>query len=376
MKRAPLTVPLALAAFSLGLAWSPAAAAHATGLSRGEYAVEGSSVVARLTFSRGELATLAPSLDANHDKTLSADELGADAARQGLRDLFAKVALTEQRGTTEAAACVPETPTAKLEEEDGASIEARYVCPKPVSALSVDVKWFDDVAFGHRHIAVIAGLGRPRDFIAFAREPSFEAKREGGDAPAHTDEAKRHESFGGFFRLGIEHILTGYDHLLFLFALLLVGGRLRALLGVITAFTVAHSITLGLAALGLVSLSPAIVEPAIALSIAYVGVENFFVKSADRRYLLTFPFGLIHGFGFAGALSEIALPKPEVPAALLAFNLGVESGQLAVMAVVLPLLLFLRKKTWFLTYGVPALSGLVVALGLFWFFQRVFAGPT
>jgi hydrogenase/urease accessory protein HupE len=365
-----LAVLAALAVTTTGVS---SAEAHATGLSRGEYVVQGSTVVVRLTFSRGELLTLAPSLDADGDKALSAPELAQAKTNAALHELFAKVALTAGKGSPEASPCTPGSPSARLEEEDGASIEATYACPKTVNDLSVDVNWLGDVAFGHRHIAVIAGLGPPRDFIAFAREPSFEAKRAGAETVDAT--AKRHESFGGFFRLGIEHILTGYDHLLFLFALLLVGGRLRALLGVITAFTVAHSITLGLAALGIVSLSPAIVEPAIALSIAYVGVENFFVKSADRRYLLTFPFGLIHGFGFAGALSEIALPKPEVPAALLAFNLGVESGQLAVMAVVLPLLLALRKKTWFVNYGVRVLSGVVIAAGLFWFFQRVFGGP-
>jgi hydrogenase/urease accessory protein HupE len=372
--RSTITVLAALGAVALSTTFASSAEAHATGLSRGEYVVQGSTVVARLTFSRGELLTLVPALDADDDKALSAGELARPETRTALRGLFAKVALTTDRGTPGASPCTPDLPSARLEEEDGASVEAAYACTKPVNDLSVEVKWLEDVAFGHRHIAVVAGLGRPRDFIAFAREPSFEAKR--ADGGAVTETPKRRETFGGFFRLGIEHILTGYDHLLFLFALLLVGGRLRALLGVITAFTVAHSITLGLAALDIVSLSPAIVEPAIALSIAYVGVENFFVKSADRRYLLTFPFGLIHGFGFAGALSEIALPKPEVPAALLAFNLGVETGQLAVMAVVLPGLLFLRKKTWFVTHGVRILSGVVIALGLFWFFQRVFASPT
>src|SRR5262249_30813916 len=114
-------------------------------------------------------------------------------------------------------------------------------------------------------------------------------------------------------KLGVEHILTGADHLVFLLGLILVGGRWRSLVGVVSAFTLAHSITLALAALSVFAPSPRIVEPAIALSIAYVGVENLFVKDASKRWRITFPFGLIHGFGFAGALREIALPRAELP---------------------------------------------------------------
>ena len=365
----PLGASLVAAALVVaGLGFTRDASAHATGLSRGEYVVSGAVVKTRLTFARGELSALLPGLDANGDKTLDAAELAAGAGPNGvLRTIPRKISVRSTQG-----ACKPGLVGAKLEEEDGVSIDAQYDCPTTVSSLSVTVDLLQDLAAGHRHIGVVSGLGAPRDFIAFAKEPGINVEGAQSSAPSDAP-PQRTESFGGFFRLGIEHILTGYDHLLFLFALLLVGGRWRQLLAVVTAFTVAHSITLGLAALNVFTLSPRIVEPAIALSIAYVGVENFFVKTADRRWLLTFPFGLIHGFGFAGALSEIALPRAQVPSALLAFNLGVESGQLAVVAVVLPLILFLRKKTWFLDYGVKALSGLVVLAGVFWFFQRVFA---
>ena len=140
---------------------------------------------------------------------------------------------------------------------------------------------------------------------------------------------------------------------------------------VVTAFTVAHSITLARAALGVVAPSPAVVEPAIALSIAYVGVENWFVKDAGKRWLLTFPFGLIHGFGFAGALREIAVPRADLPIALVSFNLGVEAGQVAVLAVVLPLLLRLRRLDWFVPAGVRVLSSGVACAGLVWFVLRI-----
>lgn len=364
-----LTAWLAATAITIAALLAPReASAHATGLSRGEYAVSGAVVRARLTFARGELIGTFAGLDANGDKTLDASELEAAAGPSGLlRALPRRLTVRSDEG-----ACKPGLAGAKLEEEDGVSIDAQFDCPTVVSKLTLDIGLLADLSTGHRHIGVVSGLGAPRDFIAFAKQPAITVSgaqgATAGEAPKH-----REETFGGFFRLGIEHILTGYDHLLFLFALLLVGGRWRALLAVVTAFTVAHSITLGLAALSIFSLSPRIVEPAIALSIAYVGVENFFVKVPDRRWLLTFPFGLVHGFGFAGALSEIALPRAQVPSALLAFNLGVESGQLAVVAVVLPFILFLRKKTWFLDYGVKALSALVVVAGVVWFIQRVFA---
>ena len=150
-----------------------------------------------------------------------------------------------------------------------------------------------------------------------------------------------------FFRLGIEHILTGYDHILFLFALILRGGRLRSLIGIVTAFTIAHSITLALAVLGVVVVPSAIVEPVIALSIAYVALENIFRKSAaSGRWVVSFVFGLVHGFGFAGALLELGLPPSGIVGSLLFFNLGVEAGQAMVVAALFPALLWLCRFAW------------------------------
>jgi hydrogenase/urease accessory protein HupE len=176
-----------------------------------------------------------------------------------------------------------------------------------------------------------------------------------------------------FFRMGIEHILTGYDHLLFLVGLLLVLHPVRSLFGAITAFTVAHSLTLSLATLGVVGPAPAIVEPAIALSIAYVGIENWFVPNAKGRWRITLVFGLIHGFGFAGALREIALPRSELPAALLTFNLGVEIGQLGVVALVLPALVYANKHGFMHRRQLQLSSIPVAAMGLVWFVARVAA---
>jgi hypothetical protein len=126
-----------------------------------------------------------------------------------------------------------------------------------------------------------------------------------------------------------------------------------------------------LAALGIWAPSPRIVEPAIALSIAYVGVENYFVKDADGRWRITLPFGLVHGFGFAGALQDIGLPRGDVPKALLLFNVGVELGQIAVLAVTLPLLAESRRRGWLGERGVKLASAAIVIAGVFWFVTRV-----
>jgi hydrogenase/urease accessory protein HupE len=183
-------------------------------------------------------------------------------------------------------------------------------------------------------------------------------------------------SFTSFLALGIKHIWTGYDHLLFLFGLLIVTRNARSSLLIITCFTVAHSITLAAATLNWVHLPSRVVEPLIAASIVYVGVENLIRHGQPKgRWLLTFSFGLIHGLGFAAVLRELGVGEKGggIVVPLVSFNLGVELGQIAVAAVVLPLIWKLRERPAFQSKGVPVCSGLIVVLGAFWFFQRVFA---
>jgi hypothetical protein len=176
-----------------------------------------------------------------------------------------------------------------------------------------------------------------------------------------------------FLRLGVVHILTGSDHLLFLGGLLVVCRGLGPMVGVITCFTLAHSLTLAVAALGLFSLPGRIVEPLIAASIVFIGVENLLRREEPKgRWALTFLFGLIHGFGFAGVLQDIGLGSSGtgIVLPLFSFNLGVELGQLAVATVALPLLLWLRHQPGFVRLGQPAVSMLVVGAGMFWLLQR------
>jgi hydrogenase/urease accessory protein HupE len=180
-----------------------------------------------------------------------------------------------------------------------------------------------------------------------------------------------------FVPAGIHHILIGPDHLLFLIGLLLLGGSLRQLALVVTSFTVAHSITLSLAALNLVTPSPRIIEPAIALSIVYVGADNLLVAGPrggrDVRAWIAFTFGFIHGFGFANVLREMDLPRRALGWSLFSFNLGVEIGQLAVVVTVATLLSALRARSESAGRRIAfAGSIVVIAAGAFWFVQRVF----
>jgi hydrogenase/urease accessory protein HupE len=151
-----------------------------------------------------------------------------------------------------------------------------------------------------------------------------------------------------YLGLGVEHILLGYDHLLFVLGLLLIAANLTQLLKAITAFTAAHSITLAAAVLGIVQVPPKPVEAAIALSIAFVALEIIHARAgriglaARAPWVVAFAFGLLHGFGFAGALSEIGMPERHIPVALLFFNLGVEAGQILFVAAVMVVAALLR----------------------------------
>jgi hydrogenase/urease accessory protein HupE len=181
----------------------------------------------------------------------------------------------------------------------------------------------------------------------------------------------------GFFSLGIGHILGGVDHLAFLAALLLGVSRLRAVITTVTAFTVAHSLTLSCAVLGLIDLPPAVVEPLIAASVVFVGLENLVRGEIDSRWKLTFAFGLVHGFGFAGALRELGIGAPgtSIAAPLGLFNAGVEIGQVTVAILLWPAIQRLRARPLLRHRLVPACSLLVATAGCYWMVERVLLAP-
>ena len=176
-----------------------------------------------------------------------------------------------------------------------------------------------------------------------------------------------------FLALGNHHILSGADHLLFLAGLFLAACTARELIALLTAFTVAHSISLALVVIGAVQLPASIVEPLIAASIAWVGVENLIGARHRRLWLTVFGFGLIHGFGFAGALTNLGFGSTttDVAVALFSFNAGVESGQLFVAAAMLPLLWAMRSRpAWQATLR-PVCSGVVALAGGYWLVARL-----
>src|SRR5262249_49227835 len=175
----------------------------------------------------------------------------------------------------------------------------------------------------------------------------FAFSTESREASVELHGQSRSRGFSSFVLLGIEHILTGWDHLLFLLGLLLCGGGWLTLARLITAFTLAHSVTLALAVLDIVTLPDRLVEAVIALSIAFVAAENIFTRPvASRRWMVSFAFGLVHGFGFSSALRELDLPRHGLVLALFGFNVGVELGQGVVVAVALPLLALIRRTGW------------------------------
>ena len=240
-------------------------------------------------------------------------------------------------------------------------LKAVFTCSSKPTQLTLRDDLADTLGSAHHVIALITWEGGSESFsfAALTRQTHISLT-----ASAAAD------SVSSFFLLGVEHIATGYDHLLFLLALILCGSSMVQLLKIITAFTLAHSITLGAAALGLVSPPSALVEAVIALSIAYVAFENMFPRFAiSRRWTISFLFGLVHGFGFSSVLQEIGLPREGLLLALLNFNLGVEAGQLVAVAAVVPLLIWLRKTRWERLF-VRALSALVLVAGLGLFIER------
>ena len=251
---------------------------------------------------------------------------------------------------------------------------------------------FADLDATHRGIARIQRPGQAIELVVL--EPAIDAVGAAGAASgvgaeaslAAAGAAARTPSPWQFLAEGVHHILTGYDHLLFLLCLLLPSVMRRTpqgwqpverladavwpVAGIVTAFTVAHSITLALAALKIASLPSAFIEPAIAVTIVLAAVDNLLPIFPVRRFVVAFFFGLVHGFGFAGVLGELDLPSGAFAWALLQFNVGLEAGQLLIVAVVTALLFGLRKRSGYSRFVIGAGSGLAIAIGLAWLLER------
>lgn len=342
----------------------------------------------RLTFARSVAAHLAGLSDGPRlhyaPERFAADQAAFAAAAAGLLRL-------ERDGCPVAALAADQ---AELIDEDS-DVAFRLVYPRPDQAVTLRLvsPWLARLPPAENYVAtfvlksgdtllagpaLVSNENPAIDFTLPARPVAPTTNAVGAEtSPAESapaPETNRVDALG-FFKLGVEHILTGYDHLLYLAALILGCTGLRAIVGIVTAFTVSHSITLALATLGLVTPPSALVEQIIAASIVFVAVENLWLRGRDARFrrVIAFAFGLVHGFGFAGLLAElgVGVEHGAVVVPLLGFNLGVEAGQLLVIVVALPFLLRARRFPVFVKYVQPAASVAVAAMGLTWLIQRL-----
>ncbi len=186
-----------------------------------------------------------------------------------------------------------------------------------------------------------------------------------------------YDNFRDFVKLGIGHILSGPDHILFVLTLVLVFVSIREILKLTSTFTVAHSITLVLAGTGILTLPSAVVEPLIALSIAVVAITSVFFRGRKfigenrGKIVMVFFFGLFHGLGFAGLLKEINIPADRFISSLLAFNVGIELGQLVILAIAIPPIYYFRDRSWY-SRAIKIIAGIISLIAIFWIIQRVF----
>jgi hydrogenase/urease accessory protein HupE len=339
--------------------------AHDPGLSSGQFRIQPQRLETELIFARADIESLVH-LDADGDGRISPLEL--QAAHPAL-DRLAREAL---------AICVDERSVAvttsafQLDETNNVHFKGTFPL-RQARTLAIRSRLIDQLPRGHRQFVTV--LGPTHDVLAEALlSAAQDAIRADLDPLSSSPAITLHpHTFTDFLKLGVEHILTGYDHLLFLLALLMVAPGFRQAALIITSFTVAHSITLGLATLGVVNFPSKYVEPLIAASILYVGIENVVRREgASGRWLLTFAFGLVHGFGFASVLREMGVTSGTTGIAvpLLSFNLGVEIGQVTIAAIVLPMIWRARQSALFGRYAVPICSSLVIALGAWWLLER------
>jgi len=346
----------ALLASCVWLAVAPRAGAHLGALSYSEVVVHGPTVDYQLRFA----THLIPGFGAGSAGKITRREV---VAREGEITAWLRDTL---KITIDGSPCVPSLlDSIGPDRNDDLVLVARYACPAAGDSLRIEFRAFDETLPEFQNIASIRLGDRTTAFVFTPMSPLLTI-----GAPGTTKESENDVSFRRFFVLGVEHIWTGYDHLAFLLALLLPGGTLARLAGIVTAFTIAHSITLGLAALGILTLPVRPVEVAIAASVVIAALDGLRPHAHDRRWLLTFAFGLIHGFGFAGVLRQAGLPSDAVALPLLAFNLGVEAGQLVIVVLTVPLIRAVARSR----RGPAVLRAItlaIAALGAFWLASRL-----
>jgi hypothetical protein len=384
MTRSPLLVLLVFSA----LFWSPLARAHDPFVAEIKAEADASTLTVRVTFARSVAAYLAGVNEAPR-LAYPAERFAADDTAF----FTAAASLTSLTFDAGAHARLLRATAALADEDQDIVLTVAYARPATATHLRLSCPWLTRLPAAENYVAtfvlhengaLLAGpllVSADDPTVAFdlpaapvATTPSAAPSTPSAGPAAPPADAPRVHA-GGFFKLGVEHILTGYDHLLYLAALILGCTGLRAIVGIVTAFTISHSLTLALATLGWVNPPSALVEQIIAASIVFVALENLWLRgrAPKFRHLIAFAFGLIHGFGFAGLLADLGVGAENgaVVVPLLSFNLGVEAGQLLVILVTLPLLLRARRHPRFVAYAQPAASLAVAALGLIWLIDRL-----
>ena len=362
---------LALIACAMG----GVALAHDPGISTAQAELKNGALLITTGFAPADAQFLLPPASRSEDKW-TAEEF------ENVRDELQVVARGLWEVRTGGSALVPQEVRVELLAGDNVSFQVVFPLEAGTDVLTLKASKLPELPSGHRQFLIVSderGSVITKKLLK-AQDLTLEVPRgdsvSGGKGGAETMAPSSANATTGweFIKLGIEHIWTGYDHLLFLFALLLVCRSFRSIVGIISCFTLAHSLTLALATLNLVNLPSRFVEAAIAGSIVFVGAENLWRRGNEPpgRWALTFAFGLMHGFGFATVLRDLGVGSGAqgVGLPLLTFNLGVEVGQIAIATVVLPVVWQLRKRESFVRRGVPLLSAIVAAAGFYWLLQR------
>jgi hydrogenase/urease accessory protein HupE len=361
------TVPFIVSGIIFWMMLIVPAHAHDPGLSNVDVKIEGNRLTALLVYNYVDIEGIVP-VDKDLNRTITPEEFAA--AKSQLEELARSALIVNMDGDT---IVLNEVQVRIAKAEDGRDTAYfTVIYPRvPDSSLVIKSTLFEKLSRGHReYFKLTNALGNTiAERLLDASNPTAEIT-----SNELLASLGRWHTIQEFLLLGFDHILLGFDHLCFLFALLLVATSLSSVIKIVTSFTIAHSITLALAAFDKVTLSPSIVEPMIAVSIVYVALENIWRKGKDieGRWLLTFAFGLIHGFGFAGVLKELNIGAggSGIAVPLVSFNVGVELGQLAVAALLWPLLQALRKRPELTTKLVPVGSLLVAIAGGYWLIER------
>jgi hydrogenase/urease accessory protein HupE len=341
----------------------PTALAHQANVSSAQVRIAADGVVQVEIGIRGSDIDEAAGTEVTNVLT---DEARPEAVAAGAAAIGAYVS---ERVTVAGATPCPQGLPQVRPDGDGVAVRIDFACAGVAGPLSYRSSVLDDIAAGAQQVVMVYAPGA-EPFQALLDRRVDHVGLGAAERPSLL------RVLADYVAAGVEHIFLGYDHVAFLVALMLWARRPWPVVKIVTAFTVAHSVTLSLAALDVVRVPATIIEPAIAASIVFVAVENFVSRDIGGRWKITFLFGFVHGFGFADALRELGLPQDALVPALAAFNVGVELGQLALVALIVPGLLLLDHVVR--AGGPPTrapatvyiASALIAVLGCWWFMAR------